>query len=148
MSEKYLQRGDAPFGDEIWAMIDETAVNAARGQLTARRLIHVLGPHGLHFKGIPTPDREVEGKTIKGVTLVSGGFKPLAMLRTNFTLSARDITMQEETGFSPALMPIAQAAIQLARQEDTLIFNGLPALGMEGLLNAKGTHRLDLKAWD
>ena len=39
MSEQYLHRGDAPFGDSVWEQIDRAVVEAAKSQLSGRRLL-------------------------------------------------------------------------------------------------------------
>ena len=42
----YLNRDHAPFGEDIWQLIVEAAVKAARDRLTARRFLDVDGPYG------------------------------------------------------------------------------------------------------
>ena len=44
MTEKYMQRQEAPFSEKVWEQIDSTVVNAAKSQLSARRLLAVDGP--------------------------------------------------------------------------------------------------------
>ena len=60
MSENYLNRGDAPFSEKVWAKIDEAAVGAAKSQLSARRVLHIEGPYGLGFKLLPGADQAVD----------------------------------------------------------------------------------------
>ena len=38
MANKYLARGDAPFGDDIWQLLDERMKSTAKNQLAGRRL--------------------------------------------------------------------------------------------------------------
>ena len=42
----YLNCAQAPFGDDVWTMVVEAAVKAARDRLTARRFLDVDGPYG------------------------------------------------------------------------------------------------------
>jgi Encapsulating protein for peroxidase len=48
----YLNRGAAPFGDDIWKQIDEAAVNAACDMLTGRRFLEVEGPVGVGLTSV------------------------------------------------------------------------------------------------
>ncbi len=147
MSEKFLHRGDAPFDEKVWEKIDETVTAAARGQLSARRLLHVDGPYGLGLKAIQGPDAAVEETTSESVSMMASPSMPVALIQSTFSLSARDIAAFEATGLSFDLKVAAAAAIACARQEDALILHGSKALGVEGLLTAKGTQSLKLKPW-
>jgi uncharacterized linocin/CFP29 family protein len=147
MSDKYLHRTDAPFSNQVWAKLDETVLGAAKSQLSARRILFTEGPYGLGFKALSTADKSVEGKVESGVQLSSAGVKPVTLIRSGFTLSTRDVAAFEERGMPMDLGVVAAAAIACARQEDDLIFNGSKVLGVEGLLNAKGTQSVKLKSW-
>ncbi len=145
MSEKFLHRGDAPFGDEVWERIDGAVVGAAKGQLTARRLLHIEGPYGLGFKAIPGPDAPVGGAA--DVEVIASAVVPAALIRKTFALPARDIAAYEQNGVPLDLGPAAAAAVACAKQEDEVIFNGSKKLGTEGLLTARGTASVKLKSW-
>jgi uncharacterized linocin/CFP29 family protein len=147
-SEKYLNRSDAPFGAEVWEKIDTAVVEAARSQLSGRRLLHTMGPHGLGFKTLPFGDAPVNGKTVEGVTVESSCAIPLAMIHSEFALPARDIAADEQSGVPLSLEPAVKAALAVARQEERLIFYGLQTLGTTGLLNTPGSRAIKLKAWD
>ncbi len=146
-AEQYLHRGDAPFGAEVWQKIDTAVVEAARSQLSGRRLLHTMGPHGLGLKTLPFGDSPVSGKTVEGVTVESSCAIPLAMIHSEFTLAVRDIAAYEQSGVPLSLGPAAKAALAVARQEDQLLFNGLQALGATGLLNTPGVRSIKLKTW-
>ena len=45
MANKYQAREDAPFGDEIWDKLDDVVLSAAKGQLSARRILDIEGPY-------------------------------------------------------------------------------------------------------
>lgn len=148
VSNKYLHRGDAPFGDSVWEKIDHTVVSSARGQLSGRRLLHVEGPYGLGLKAVPGPDEEIEESgTEDGVSVLASREMPVARIEGGFTLPVRDIAAYESTGLPFDVSRAATAAMACARQEDALLFNGSKALGTEGLLTAKGTGKLKLRSW-
>ena len=48
----YLNRRMAPFGEDIWKRIDESAINAARDVLTGRRFLEVDGPYGVGLTSV------------------------------------------------------------------------------------------------
>ena len=148
MSAKFLQRDDAPFGGQVWEKIDNTVVAAARGQLCGRRFLHVKGPYGLGFKALPGADKPVDDKTTGDAKMTASCVTPLAMIQSEFSLAIRDVAAYEQSGLPLDLGDAAKAAIDCARQEDNLIFNGSKALGIKGLLNIEGTHSVKLKSWD
>ena len=69
------------------------------------------------------------------------------MIRTTFTLGARDLASYERDGVALDLANVAQAAMACARLEDDLIFKGSKALKATGLLNAAGNNKVKLSAW-
>ena len=143
----FLQRSDAPFSEAVWSRIDAVVTEAAKSVLSARRIIYVEGPYGLGIKSLPAPDVVLETEEDGAAGLTSGAVMPLGLINKTFSLSARDIAAFEQTGigFSPG--PAAQAAIACAQREDGLLFNGSKALGVQGLLNAKGVQTMELDSW-
>lgn len=145
MSADFLQRDQAPFGAAVWANIDEAVVGAAKAQLTGRRLLDTEGPYGLGLKSLSGGDQKREG--CGGVSLSVSPTSPVPAITCGFSLPARDVANFEATGLPLDLSRPAQAAIACARQEDHLIFNGLPDLGLPGLLNVPGAAAVALRAW-
>jgi uncharacterized linocin/CFP29 family protein len=147
-SEKYLNRGDAPFGDRVWEEIDKVVVETAKGLLTGRRLLHTITPDGLGLKALPFRDTPVPGKTVEGVTVSTSCMVPVAMIQSEFSLSARDIAAFEENGVPLDVNRVILAALALARQEDQVIFEGFPSLNVVGLLNTPGCRSVKLRSWN
>jgi len=148
MSEKFLHRKDSPFGDEIWDRIDETVVNAARGQLSGRRILHVDGPYGLGFKTVGSGDFELEEKHVEGTSVKGNCPGPVVMIESSFGLSARDIAAFEQSGAPLELAEAARAAMACARQEDELIFNGSKTLNLDGVLTSERSQSFNLRGWE
>ncbi len=148
MSEQYLHRSDAPFGNSVWEQIDHAVVESAKSQLSGRRVLHTMGPFGLGFKAVPLNDTTSAGKTVEGVTISASCAMPVAMLRSDFTLSVRDIAAFEQSGAPLDLSAATKAAIAVARQEDQLVYGGFQPLGATGLLNTPGTRSVKLKPWN
>jgi uncharacterized linocin/CFP29 family protein len=147
MSNVYLHRKDTPFGDRTWGQIDEVVVEAARSELSARRLLHIEGPYAFGLKAIPTRD-EVVAEEADGVRLSADCMTPLVVISKGFTLAARDIAAFEQSGVPMDLGVARSAAIACARQEDALLFNGVKAVKLDGLLSAKGTLSAKLRSWE
>ncbi len=140
MVNKYLAREEAPIEPETWKVLDDTMVEAAKGVLTGRRLLHIEGPYGLGLKAVPLQDSEVE----EG--LIASPIIPLSLIELPFTLGKRDLAAYERDGVSLDTTEVAKAAIECARLEDTLVYNGMQ--GMPGLLTVEGSNRLELSPWD
>jgi len=112
MANKYLGREDAPFGASVWEQLDGAMIAAAKSQLVGRRLLHIEGPYGLGLKMVPTDDAVIaEGAP----EVVASTSIPLALIRTTFTLGARDLASYERDGVALDLANVAQAAMACAR---------------------------------
>jgi len=147
VSEKFLHRQDAPFKSSVWEKIDHVVVEAASGQMSGRRLLNVKGPFGLGLKSISGGDVEVSEKTTGGSVMTAARPVQLLMIRSRFSLPIRDIAAFEESGLPMDLAAAAQAAVDCARQEDRLIFNGSESTWTKGLLNSEGSLSHNLHDW-
>jgi len=147
---RYLPREDAPLSDRLWEMIDRTVIGAATSQLAGRRVLEISGPLGLGVRAVGKLEQPAEGEvTFHGVTatLTSAQALPLPMLRSEFSLSIRDVAAAEETGNPIDLAQVALAAIATARLEEALVFHGNQALGIDGVMTAPGAARTPLDDW-
>lgn len=148
MSGEKLHREDAPFSEKLWRHIDERVIEAAKSQLSARRLLHIEGPLGFGARSIGAGERHIETSPTEDSTSVSVG-EPiqLALIEHEFSISARDVAAFESGRGPVDLTPATEAALACAAQEDELVFNGSKALGAEGLLTAKGTLKSQISSW-
>jgi uncharacterized linocin/CFP29 family protein len=146
MTNKYLGREDAPFGDSVWEQMDGAMIAAAKSQLVGRRLLHIEGPYGLGLKMVPMDDAVIAAGGEGAPEVVASTSIPLALVRTVFTLGARDLASYERDGVALDLANVAQAATACARLEDDLIFHGSAELNGPGLLNAAG-NKAKLSTW-
>jgi uncharacterized linocin/CFP29 family protein len=102
----------------------------------------------LGLKSLPSGDCPVDEKMPEGVEMAAGCVTPLAVIQKSFSLPIRDIAAFEQSGLPLDLSAAAAAAIDCARQEDSLVFNGSKALSLKGLLNAPGTNSTKLSLWE
>lgn len=140
MENSYLGREEAPIGSETWKALDNTMAEAAKGVLAGRRLLHIEGPYGLGLKAVPLQDCRTEGG------LIVSCFLPVNMILKTFLMSKRDLAATEREGVPIDTAMVASTAIDVAMQEDSLIFNG--ATGLQGLMNAEGTGKYKMATWD
>ncbi|MEW6442997.1 MAG: family 1 encapsulin nanocompartment shell protein [bacterium] len=148
MSDRYLQRQEAPFGDKVWQSIDEAVAGAARSILTGRRLLHVEGPYGLGFKSLESEEVLLGDEAAEGVRLYASCPAAVIRIQAGFTLAARDIAAFEQTGAPLSLGSAARTALACARQEDALLFYGSETMGLRGLMNFPGVLSSGLRPWD
>ncbi|NIP66986.1 DUF2184 domain-containing protein [Candidatus Bathyarchaeota archaeon] len=146
MSTKFLHREDSPFEEEIWDRIDETVIEAAKSQLSARQLLHVEGPYGLGLKSITSSD--MNQKESERANISVSEILPLAEIHQDFSLPIRDIANYERFNKPLNLKTAAQAAIACAKQEDSFLYYGSKPRGIDGLLNSEGTQSIELQPWD
>jgi uncharacterized linocin/CFP29 family protein len=144
----YLNREHTPFTEDIWRLIEEAAVKAARDRLSGRRFLDVDGPYGTGLTTIevgndgycrqPGPDEAgaVIGRAIS-----------VPMLRKSFKLSIRRLAAYLEHRQPLNLTPVEDAAEAVAAREEETIYFGQPDFGLEGLLTAKGRKHLDGGNW-
>jgi uncharacterized linocin/CFP29 family protein len=140
MENNYLGREDAPIGSETWKALDSTMAEAAKSVLAGRRLLHTEGPYGLGLKAVPLQDCRTEGG------LIVSCFLPVNMILKTFLMSKRDLAATEREGLPIDTAVVADTAIDVAMQEDSLIFNG--ATGLQGLMNAEGTGKYKMASWE
>jgi uncharacterized linocin/CFP29 family protein len=140
MENTYLGRNEAPIGAETWKLLDGTMVEAAKSQLTGRRIIAIDGPFGFGLKTVPTNDCELTG----GIS--ASGCIPIMLIKTGFSLGKRDLASFEKERLPFDAGPVACAAIDCAAKEDQILFNGIA--GSPGLLTVEGSGSQTLTKWD
>lgn len=140
MGQNFLSREEAPWDARVWEILDRTATETARSFLSGRRLVQVEGPYGLGVQNVTGGEVEVE----PGVS--TGKAVPTFFLYESVKIFKRDLAAYERDGIMPPLESVTKAALDVARKEDDIIFNGRQ--GASGLLTAAESRRVGLSAWD
>jgi uncharacterized linocin/CFP29 family protein len=140
MTHHYLGRDEAPVKAETWRMLDHAMMEAAKSILAGRRLLDIEGPYGLGLKVVPLEDCQVDE------CLMASPFVPVNLISTTFILGVRDILASEENGLPFPISAVAEAAMECARTEDSIIFDGFE--GCPGLLAMEGAGSLTLSSWN
>jgi len=141
---------DAPLNEQDWARLESTVIEAARRQLVGRRFIHIYGPLG---EGVQSVNNDIfetpqgGGLNLRGDTLeLSEPTRRVSLniplLYKDFVLYWRDLEQARTLGAPIDFSAAANAAIQCARLEDDLIFNGNEQFDIPGLMKVRGrlTH--------
>ena len=145
----FLARTNAPLSEALWQQMDEATVRVARGVLTGRRILPLIGPLGPGAASVTVDDPQQKGEREQdGMILVTGRrVAPLPTLYEDFMLYARDLAAAQADGQPADLSAVYAAAQAVAIREDRLIFQGNETLGMEGFLTADGVQRTGKGDW-
>src|SRR5262245_60058899 len=136
-----LLRELAPLSSAAWKMIDAEASRVLKLKLAGRRLVDFAGPLGPDAAAVNTGRREPLGSGPVGeVDATRRQVLPLVELRTDFELSREEMDSIERGAEDPDLQPLIDAATRIAQAEDTAVFHGYTAGGIEGIDEAS-THR-------
>jgi uncharacterized linocin/CFP29 family protein len=143
-----LNRGLAPFPADVWKMIDDAAVGAARDRLTGRRFLDLEGPFGVGLTAIEVGNDDYcrqPGPDEAGA--VMGRAIPLPMLRKSFQLSIRRVAAHVQNGQPLDLNPAQNAAEAVADREEEMVYSGQPSFGLQGLLTMEGRQEIAGTDW-
>ncbi|MCD7898152.1 MAG: bacteriocin family protein [Planctomycetaceae bacterium] len=148
---RYLMRDGAPLTEDQWQKIDEAVVTEASRTLVGRRFldVRVVGAQAetVHRDVMERADKAAADFWARDdatpVQIDRRDFLRLTTVYSDFMVSWRDIDNPAGTGVQAA----REAAILAARREDDIIFHGLPDQGIDGILTAPGTTRMDISDW-
>ena len=131
-----LMRDAAPFDEEVWSQIDAVVEATAwniwwAGGSSTSLAPWVLARWQSRKTGLPPKAR---------FAVAERDLIALETLRRDFILAYEDITLARQMNLPLDLSPVAQASVQLARQEDELIF--------ATLRKAKGAASVSPVEWD
>jgi uncharacterized linocin/CFP29 family protein len=144
----YLNREAVGFPDALWARIDEAALDAARDLLTARRFLDLDGPFGIGLTSLEIGRESRVGEAEDELAATIGSRTlPVPMLQQPFSLSVRRIESHRRLGLPLDLRPAEDAAEAVARREEQVIYQGVPELGLQGLMTASGRASVSCSDW-
>jgi len=136
----HLRRNLAPVSTEAWAAIDEEVRRALPTFLSARRLVDFSGPHGWQLSTVDTGHvamlHEVPGEQVH---LSVRRSLPLTELRRPFELSWTELEAIDRGATAVDLQAAVEAARSIALVEDALVFHGMSAASIDGIVPAS-TH--------
>jgi uncharacterized linocin/CFP29 family protein len=129
-----LHRDLAPISSKAWQALDDEARKVLKLHLAARKLVDFVGPLGLEAAAVNTGRVDpLSQPPFAGVDAARRDVVPLLELRAGFELARSELDAIERGAADPDLGPLQNAAKQIARAEDTLVFHGYPAGGIQGV---------------
>jgi uncharacterized linocin/CFP29 family protein len=138
----------APFGQEVWDQIEATARSAADEVRAARRVVDVVGPLGFGARAGVAEDEPIRAEDTEArAHLHMPRVGALPVLHRTFALGARSVVANEAQGEPLVLSEVAEAARQIARAEDRLLFGGNAAAGVRGLMGHEGAIEVAAGDW-
>jgi uncharacterized linocin/CFP29 family protein len=132
-----LHRDLAPISESAWAQIEAETSRTLKRYLAGRRVVDVKGPGGTGLSAVGTGHLRTIAAPAKDIVARQREVKMLVELRVPFDLERKAIDDVERGANDSDWQPAKDAARQLAFAEDTAIFEGYAAAGIEGM--RKGT---------
>lgn len=129
-----LYRDLAPISEEAWEEIDETAEKVLKSQLTARKVLNVVGPKGADYTVI-TEGRLADVQTKGNVSYGNYKVRPLTEARIEFSMMRWELDNVIRGAKDVDYEPLEEAAKELARFEEEAVYNGLEEAIISGLSN-------------
>jgi uncharacterized linocin/CFP29 family protein len=141
-----LHRELAPISEKAWAQIEEEATRTLKRHLAARRVVDVVGPKGTELATVGTGHlREIKPPS-DGVQACQREAKALVELRVPFQLTREAIDDVERGATDSNWAPVKEAARRIAFAEDSSVFEGYAAAGIEGIRQGCSNPKLVLPA--
>ncbi len=140
-----LKQHLAPITEGGWAEINEQAKRTLSANLSARRLVDIVGPLGWEAAAVNLGRQDVqEGGPVAGVRWGIRNVQPLIELRTAFELNIWDLDDVDRGSKVPDLDSLEEAALKTATFEEQCIYLGCEQAGISGLLASSGHDKLPL----
>ena len=131
-----LRKSLAPISAAAWEEINDTAVEILTSVLSARKFVDVEGPKGWDFAAVPTGRIDIpqnqKGKIKYGVHQVM----PLVEVRIPFELDIWELDNIARGAEDINLDALEDAAREVAKFEENVIYEGLKNGNIEGLKKA------------
>jgi len=132
-----LRRDMAPIVDEAWKEIELQSSRILKGNLSGRKLVDFSGPHGWQFAAVNLGRLDVPSEAAAdGVAWGLHMVLPLVEVRVPFTLGIWELDDIQRGAKNPDLDALKVAARKVAIFEETALYRGFGAAGMQGLLEA------------
>ncbi len=144
-----LRRAMAPVTEAAWVEIDKQAERVLKGNLSARRLVDLVGPHGWELAAINLGSVRVGGaEPIKGVSWGRREALNLIEVRSPFSLKIWELDNVARGAKAVNLDPMAAAARKVAMFEENAIYHGFGEGGIKGICDSAVHKPVSLAAGD
>ena len=142
-----LRRQLAPIVAEAWEEIERQSSRILKGNLSARKLVDFLGPHGWTLGAVNLGKLEVEPEeAVDGVVWGLRKVLPLVEFRVPFTLNLWELDDVQRGARNPDLKALTEAARKVALFEERAIYRGFEPAGIQGLLDSSSHEPVPLSS--
>jgi uncharacterized linocin/CFP29 family protein len=129
-----LHRELAPISDAAWAQIEEEVSRTLKRYLAGRRVVDLHGPSGVALSAVGTGHlQHIAEAPEAGIIARQRVVKPLVEFRVPFELDRQMIDDVERGSNDSDWQPAKDAAQTIAFAEDSAIFTGYSAGGIQGI---------------
>ena len=142
-------------GHEDWEKMQRAVHETVERNLVGRKFIEVYGPLGTGVQCVPLDTYAIPswasvdmlGEGDEAIHTLKRDIAHIPLIYKDFWLFYRDIEASKKCETPLDISAAVGAAVAAAAREDDLVFNGMPEMGMTGLLNANGRNVLKLSDW-
>lgn len=128
-----LRRELAPISDAAWREIEDEARNTLKLNLSGRRIVDVTEPQGHDLAAVNLGRLDVPDDQDDGLQYGVRKVLPLVEVRTPFSLDVWELDNVERGADDPDLDDLRRAAKEIARFEETAVYEGFADGAIEGL---------------
>jgi uncharacterized linocin/CFP29 family protein len=140
-----LKRSLAPLTPDAWEEVDSTAARVLKGQLSARKLVDLDGPHGAGLGAANLGRLEIsDTKAPGGVPWGLREVQPLVEVRIPFFVGQMELDNISRGCKDADLSDLEAAARKLVLFEETAIYRGFEAGHIEGIATGAEHEALPL----
>ena len=140
----FLNRENAPFGDDLWSEIEAEALDILQAKLTAREAVDVESARGLELAAVNT-GRKHDADNTGSASFAVREALPVVELEVPFTIDRSELKTLMRGGDVADLDPIADAAEELASAENQALFYGLEKADVEGVISSAEQPAIDVE---
>ncbi|MFA5570681.1 MAG: family 1 encapsulin nanocompartment shell protein [Sphaerochaetaceae bacterium] len=130
-----LKKELAPISSHVWSEIESRAAEVLRSHLSARKVVHVIGPLGWQHASVAKGRLNVVDE-VDDVKIGVYKMAPLSEVRVRFVLNRWEMDNLERGAKDIDLDALDEAAKQIATFEENTIYNGFKKGGIAGLATA------------
>lgn len=132
-----LRREYASISDEAWRELDQQARRIIEQNLAAKRVVDFDGPHGWEYAAVNTGRLDIcKEEAPLGMLWGTRTMMPLIEIRPPFALERTEMDDISRGAEDPDIGLLEHATEQVARFEDTAIFNMFAAGGVQRIVPA------------
>lgn len=139
-----LMKDLAPISSKGWEEIEEEAKSALKTTLAARRVVDFTGPLGWETGVVETGRVEEVKGPADGVSANKRLARTLSEIRTDFSLSRRELEAFDRGAKEADIDAVRDAAVRMAMAEDGAVFNGFAGGDIDGIMPAAEADTLTI----